>query len=118
VIPKPEPNGEFIVKGWGVRRGERALIYTIPNWKPPARPHEKGITEEEWVIAAMRLTTADEFAHSWFKQFMPACYSEGTCNFTTIGGIFVLFKYAAYEARGMYRRLPDYEGEDRHSSAA
>jgi hypothetical protein len=31
IIPKPQGRADFIVKGWGVRRGDRALIYTIPN---------------------------------------------------------------------------------------
>jgi hypothetical protein len=31
VIPKPETQDEFMVKGWGKRNGEAALIYFIPN---------------------------------------------------------------------------------------
>lgn len=42
---------------------------------------------------------------------MSVCNNDGTCNFTTIGGIFVLLKYAVYE-RGLYRAPPSYEGED------
>ena len=29
VIPKPEANADFKVKGWGNRRGQEALIYLI-----------------------------------------------------------------------------------------
>jgi hypothetical protein len=43
---------------------------------------------------------------------MTACHREGTCNFTTIGGIFELLKYAVYERRGLCRRLPGYEGAE------
>jgi hypothetical protein len=44
IIPKPAARANFIVKKvWGVRRGEDALIYTIPSHKtPPTKPHEKG----------------------------------------------------------------------------
>jgi hypothetical protein len=38
-----------------------------------------------------------------------------TCNYTTIGGIFVLLKYAAARENEnccVYRKLPGYEGED------
>lgn len=105
VIPKPEARGEFIVKGWGTRRGERALIYTIPNHKIPTKPYEKGITVTEWAQAFDRLTAAGDFSRQWFKRAMPACADEGGCNFTTIGGIFELLGYATYADRGVYRRV-------------
>jgi hypothetical protein len=44
VIPKPEAEADFVVKGWGRRRGEAALIYRIPNHRAPSKPYEKGIT--------------------------------------------------------------------------
>ena len=103
VIPKPQARGDFIAKGWGVRRGKRALIYTIPNHKTPAKPYQKGITESEWVQAFEHLTDAGDFSRSWFERSMPACAKEGGCNFTTIGGVFELLGYAAYD-RGVYRR--------------
>ena len=37
IIPKPETDREYCVKGWGGRRGERALVYWVPNFKKPAR---------------------------------------------------------------------------------
>ena len=60
-IPKPQAQGEFKVKGWGTRRGEPALIYTIPNHSTPTRPYEKGVTEREWDRAFQQLKTAGEF---------------------------------------------------------
>jgi hypothetical protein len=50
---------------------------------------------------------------------MRVCNNDGTCNYTSIGGIFVLLKYAAAhenENRVVYRRLPSYEGEDSEAS--
>ncbi len=104
VIPKPEANKAFFVKGWGCRRGERALIYTIPNHRNPSQPYQKGITESEWVEAFNQLTKTGEFTREWFCKTMVQCHSEGSCNFTTIGGIFELLAVARYTSRGLYRQ--------------
>jgi hypothetical protein len=104
IIPKPQARGDFIVKKvWGDRRGEDALIYTIPNHNTPSKPYQKGITVSEWVQAFEHLTDTGDFSRSWFERSMPACAKEGGCNFTTIGGIFVNLRYADYD-RGTYRR--------------
>lgn len=102
-IPKPEATGKFSVKGWGMRRGERALIYYIPNHNNPGYPHQKGINVPEWEMAYNQLLQANEFTKKWFSKNMPACDKEGSCNFTTIGGIFVLLGLAKYVERGVYR---------------
>jgi hypothetical protein len=102
IIPKPQGRADFVVKRWGVRRGERTLIYTIPNHKTPTRPYEKGITVSEWLQAFERLTHAGDFSRPWFERSMPTCAKEGSCNFTTIGGIFEILGYATYD-RGIYR---------------
>jgi hypothetical protein len=103
VIPKPQAKGNFIVKGWGIRRGERALIYTIPNRKDQEKPYQKGITISEWALAYDRLRSSGDFSREWFNQFMPQCAKEGGCNFTTIGGVFELLGLAHY-SRGIYAR--------------
>ncbi len=46
-IPKPEAKGKFLVKGQGKRRGERAIVYTIPGSDDPEKHYEKGLTETE-----------------------------------------------------------------------
>ncbi len=104
VIPKPATKGRFIVKGRGLRRGETALIYTIPNHRSPARPCEKGVTADEFEAAHTRLMTVGELSHAWFAEHLPACAAEGTCNFTTIGGLFQQAGWAIYAKRGLYRR--------------
>jgi hypothetical protein len=103
IIPKPQAKGNFIVKGWGKRRGEHALIYIIPNHRMPSKPYEKGIAASEWGQAFDRLMMSGEFSRQWFEQAMPACAKEGGCNFTTIGGIFQLLGYAENQ-RGVYPR--------------
>ena len=106
VIPKPEAHDNFTVKGWGIRRGESALVYFIPNHSNPRKPHQKGITAGEWEQAYRRLQATGEFTKTWFDSQMPECSNEGSCNFTTIGGIFSLLGLAAYEDRGVYFKLP------------
>ena len=90
VIPKPAAKAEFTVKGWGKRNGEYALIYLIPNHRDPQKPYQKGITTGEWEQAYRRLLTTGEFTREWFDAHMLRCSIEGSCNFTTIGGIFSL----------------------------
>jgi hypothetical protein len=103
VIPKPQTRVEYNVKGWGLRRGERALIYTIPNHKTPTKPHEKGITVSEWVKAFKHLIDAGDLSRFWFNKSMRECAKEGACNFTTIGGVLELLGYAAPNDHGIYR---------------
>ena len=104
VIPKPEAHGNFVVKGWGKRRGQRAFIYTIPNHRDPEHPYEKGINKSEWIKAFDQLMKAGQFSSQWFKSNMADCNKEGYCNFTTIGGIFELLGDAKYYKRGVYKR--------------
>ena len=105
VIPKPEARGDFVVKRWGIRRGERALIYTIPNHRDPRRPYEKGISDSEWTKAFEQLMETSEFSSSWFQRNLTDCVKEGSCNFTTIGGIFELLGDAEYVERGLYKKI-------------
>jgi len=36
----------------------------------------------------------------WFDQYLSKCAAEGGCNFTTIGGIFILLGEAYYAGPG------------------
>lgn len=103
-IPKPETDSVYRVKGWGRRRGERALVYLIPNHANRSHPHEKGVTESEWKQAYDRLVQKGELRHFWFRSAMVGCCKEGSCNFTTIGGVFVALGIAARQERGLYRK--------------
>lgn len=105
VIPKPDAKADFIVKGWGRRRRENALIYFIPNHINPRSPYEKGITESEWEQAYQQIIKNGEFNRTWFNRNMQACAKEGGCNFTTIGGIFELLGIAYYERPAYIRTI-------------
>jgi hypothetical protein len=102
VIPKPEAKADFVVKGWGNRRAEPALIYLIPNHGDASKPHQKGITESEFEMAFSELVSSGTLTRRWFNQYLSNCAKEGACNFTTIGGIFELLGEAAYSGRGVY----------------
>ena len=102
VIPKPEANADFKVKGWGNRRGQEALIYFIPNHTEPTKPYQKGVTANEFTAAYNELMKSGEFTRHWFNAKLPACAKEGGCNFTTIGGVFQLLGIATYGGRGTY----------------
>ena len=102
-IPKPNPKGKFVVKGWGRRRGAEALVYFIPNHSNPSKPYEKGITVPEFEAAHEQLQTSGELTRQWFDQHLSACAREGSCNFTTVGGIFELLGDAHYIGNGIYR---------------
>jgi hypothetical protein len=104
VIPKPNSKAEFFVKSWGRRRGEQALVYAIPNHKDPERPHEKGITQTEFERAYVELQRAGALTRTWFNKNLPKCAEEGSCNYTTVGGIFELLGEAKYLGKGIYAR--------------
>ena len=105
VIPKPAAKSEFSIKGWGKRAGETALVYLIPNHTNTAKPYQKGVTVSEWEEAYRELTSSGELTKEWFDAHLPRCHEEGSCNFTTIGGIFSLLGIAEYKERGMYRKV-------------
>jgi len=103
-IPKPKATADFVVKGWGRRRGEHALVYFIPNHRDPGRPYEKGITTSDFEKAFAELRLSGVFTRSWFNEHLQACAKEGACNYTTIGGVFNILGEAAYVRRGTYER--------------
>lgn len=105
VIPKIRAKKDFTVKGWGKRRGENALIYRIPSHNPNKPYYEKGITESEWIDAYNQLMKTGYFTHQWFEENLPDCAKEGSCNFTTIGGIFELLKLAKHSSAGIYNKI-------------
>jgi len=102
VIPKPKATADFRIKGWGKRRGEVALTYWVPNHKAPSKPLVKGITVLEFSRAYEQLLKGAQFTRRWFNANLGACAKEGSCNFTTIGGIFELLGVAHYDRPGTY----------------
>lgn len=104
VIPKPFATGQFCVVRKGKHRRARALIYSIPNKKRPRCPYEKGVTASEFKKAYNQLINTGQLTRRWFKKKFPACEAEGSCNFTTVGGLFILLGRAIYATRGVYHK--------------
>ena len=94
IIPKPYSELPYKVKGFGMRRGEKAIIYKIPARTNTNSIHEKGINFIEFKKAYDHLNKSGELSSSWFKENLPECRKEGSCNFTTIGGVFELLGLA------------------------
>lgn len=102
VIPKPKAKEAFRIKGLGVRRGGAALIYAIPS-HTGKKPYQKGIAMSEFQKAYIQLTETRHFTSTWFNRALPACAKEGSCNFTSLGGVFELLGLAEYSAPGEYK---------------
>ena len=107
-IPKPY-TGDYLTKGWGRRRGRPALVYRIPNLRDPKHPHEKGTTDSEFTLAYDQLNDTGTLTREWFNRNLWGCAQEGSCNFTTIGGVFELLGEASWAERGVYRRTTNEE---------
>lgn len=88
-IPKPFTRRSHVSR-FAKTRGRPALIYTIHNRRDPGNPHEKGITHRDFEAAHARLVNAGELTRQWFNSRLRRCAGEGSCNFTTVGGIFTL----------------------------
>lgn len=80
-------------------------MYSIPNRGDPTRPYQKGITASEWTAAYSQLMQEGRLTHGWFREHLPACMKEGSCNFTTVGGIFEMLEIAEYGEPGCYVRV-------------
>lgn len=107
IIPKPQSAGEYRVVGWGQSRGEDALVYSIPARLSGGKASKKRIKISDFKAAYHVLVKTGEFTHSWFKENLPDCAKDGSCNFTTIGGIFELLGEAQYAGRGVYLKAID-----------
>ena len=102
VIPKPRSNKSYIVKGWGTSRGESALVYLTPKKPGSKKQASKRIRVSDFRKAHSVLISTGEFTREWFNKNLPDCAKDGGCNFTTIGGIFVLLRIAEYIGEGIY----------------
>jgi hypothetical protein len=103
-IPKPAANAPFRIVRAGTRKGERALIYSIPSRTHPDRPFEKGVTESDLECAATELERSGQFTRAWFNTHLVRAAKEGGCNFTTLGGLLQLLARARYAERATYVR--------------
>jgi len=104
--PKIKAELGYRIKGWGKRRGEKALVYFIPNRKNKNKDYQKGVTVSEFEKAYKQIVTNVTFSRTWFKTNMQPYAKEGGCNFIFVGNIFKLIGIVAYDKseRRVYRR--------------
>ena len=103
-IPKPKSTEEYIIVRWGKSRGEEALVYQLPMKPTSKKPSEKRLTISAFKKGYEVLIHKGEISYSWFKKEFPNLEKDGSCNFTTLGGIFALLGEANYEHSGIYKR--------------
>ncbi len=104
VIPKPRAKKPYVVVRWGRSRGEDALVYKIPPRSASRHPAEKAVPASAFEAAWKMLMETGQITHKWFARTFPAVEAGGSCNFTTLGGIFVLLGEAVYDGPGVFRR--------------
>lgn len=103
-IPKPESDESYVVIGWGISRGEDALVYELPMKPTSRRASQKRIPASAFRCAHEVLQATDEITRIWFATNYPELERDGSCNFTTLGGVFELLGEAVYAGRGVYQR--------------
>ncbi|MCX6629118.1 MAG: hypothetical protein NTW28_15985 [Candidatus Solibacter sp.] len=82
-IPKVDSTREYKIKQWSYRDGEERLSYTVANKSIPV----------SWIRGCFEELRSTRFYHG--KDL-------GGCNFTTIGGLFVLIGIAERAGAGFY----------------
>jgi hypothetical protein len=103
-IPKPQTRRAYVVIGWGMSRGEEALVYELPTRPGTKRSSRKRIPSSAFEETYRILVDTGEITRDWFVSHYPKLDADGSCNFTTLGGIFVLLEEAVYERPGVYKR--------------
>lgn len=91
------------IKGEGESRGEKALVYCIPNNKNPKKPTTKRVTKSEFIKAYKQLCENGEFTKPWFNNNI-TCKKDGGCNFIMMGNIFLEIGEATFYKRGVFSR--------------
>jgi hypothetical protein len=104
IIPKPRSAGKYVITGWGKSRGEDALVYQLPMKPVSKNPSTKRIPVAAFERAYEELIRHGEISRTWFKKEFPNLTKDGACNFTTLGGIFILLGEAVYESKGLYKK--------------
>jgi len=102
-IPRPQ-SAPYTVLGWRQSRGEDAVAYEIPKRANTRSNSTKRITCSALEASFSELQSSGSFTRSWFDQNLPDLARDGACNFTAIGGIFVVLGEAVYGSRGHYVR--------------
>lgn len=94
-----------MIVGWGTSRGEEALIYELPRGQASKKASQKRIPTSVFSCAFDTLVRTGQITRPRFRATFPEHEADGSCNFTTLGGIFVLLGDVCYAERGVYRAV-------------
>jgi hypothetical protein len=93
VIPKAESEKEYRITRWFYQDGQEWFSYSIANKSIPI----------SWVRGCFdQIQTTGELRTAWFRNTFYSGKDLGSCNFTTIGGLFVLLGAAERVREGVY----------------
>ena len=100
-IPKTEDRYTYILKvSVGEIYGEKKDSF----YYPVGSSKEKAVPFDTLYAAYQRLIGTGIFSRAWYKETFPAEERSRPCNFTTIGGVFVVLGFAEHMGNGVYRR--------------
>ncbi len=102
IVPKPQSTETYRLVRIGKSRGARALVYELPKRPESKRVSTKRIPLPVIEECAHRLFCTGSIKRTWFAEHYPQLESDGTCNFTTVGGVLQLLGLARYSGLGEY----------------
>lgn len=99
-IPKPNTSARILKVAVANIHGEEkdSFYYSIGSSK------KKPVPFDTLYAAYQRLTETGTFSRAWYKETFPVEVADCPCNFTTIGGVFIVLGFAEYMENGVYRR--------------
>lgn len=100
VIPKPYTNTRILKIAVAKIHGEKkdSFYYSIGS------SNKKAVPFDTLYAAYRRLTETGILLRAWYNETFPAEAEDYPCNFTTIGGVFVVLGFAEHMGNGVYRR--------------
>lgn len=101
-VPKPKSSEVYTLKRIGISRGKKAVVYEIPKKIKSKQFSEKRIPLDVFEAAVHQIKTKGILSKTWFKQTYPDIDADGSCNFTTLGGVLELLKIVIYKQPGYY----------------
>ena len=104
------------IEGWGKRKGQNALYYSLPHCLTGKTPYQKTVTVAEFEQVLNVLRHGSPFTRKWFYENMPGGHRQGDTSFTTIGGVLVFLGVASEQQPGVYQLQNGEQGDDQRTA--
>lgn len=106
-------NNPFIIVGANIpkpRGHECAILYIHENNENHFLKYSTGnsgkiISKVEFRGAYQRLLDNNSFSRQWYNENFPQKATSSPCNFTTIGGIFLMLNIVEFIGNGCYQLI-------------